>query len=81
MSNTFNFKRFCKYFCYDLRTAWQNAGISTIAISLMPLWFYLLAQLFAIVFKGHFTTISQQAVFVAYSLAFLFLIMFFPICH
>ena len=53
MSNIFNFKRFGKYFCYDLRTAWQNAGISVIVISLMPIWYFLLDELFSIVFNGH----------------------------
>lgn len=81
MNNTFNFKRFGKYFCYDLRTAWQNAGISVIVISLMPLWFFLLDQLFSIVFNGHFTTITQRFVFVAYMMAIFFLIMFFPKQH
>lgn len=81
MNNTFNFKRFGKYFCYDLRTAWQNAGISVIVISLMPMWFFLLVELFSIVFSGHFTTISQQAIFVSYIVAFFLLFMFFPKQH
>ena len=81
MSNIFNFKRFGKYFCYDLRTAWQNAGISVIVISLMPIWFFLLDELFSIVFNGHFTTITQQFVLVAYMMAIFFLFMFFPKQH
>jgi hypothetical protein len=81
MNKTFNFKRFGKYFRYDLVSAWQNAGVSILTIAAMPVWFYVIAQLISVVFKGHFADFSTGGILAAYMVSFILVFLFFPVQH
>lgn len=52
MNNVFNFKRFCKYFKYDLISAGNNYGVNLIVLGLSPVILYVLLVLFGLVFPG-----------------------------
>ena len=79
MSNTFNFKRFGKYLCHDLMSAWQNAGVSVITVACMPLWFFAIYELFCLVFKGSFGTMSTGLGIAAVLVSFFLAVIFFPV--
>lgn len=81
MSKIFNFKRFGKYFRYDIVSAWQNAGVTLLAIAAMPLWIFAIQQLFSIVFAGEFAAMPMGLTVTTYILSFLFAIIFFPVQH
>lgn len=48
----FNPKRFGNYLLYDMRNAWNNCSLSAIICGITPLIFFLIMELFSIVFKG-----------------------------
>ena len=81
MNNTFDLKRFGKYFRYDLVSAWQNAGISILTIAAMPVWFFLIVQLFSIVFNGRFCNFSANVILIAYIVSIILVELFFPVQH
>lgn len=81
MNNTFDLKRFGKYFRYDLVSAWQNAGVSILTIAAMPVWFYLIVQLFSIVFTGSFCNFSSAVIIVSYVVSIILVELFFPVQH
>lgn len=81
MNNTFDLKRFGKYFRYDLVSAWQNAGVSMLTIAAMPVWFFLIVQLFSIVFSGDFCTFASPVIMVAYIVSIVLVELFFPVQH
>lgn len=57
MNNVFDFKRFGKYFTYDLNNAFSNFGVSALVIGLMPLLLLLFTVLFGLVFSGTIQTL------------------------
>ncbi len=81
MNKTFDFKRFGKYFRYDVVSAWQNAGASLLTIAAMPLWLFLIVSLFQIVFTGHFGNFSMAGIGVAYGISLVMTEIFFPVQH
>lgn len=81
MSNTFNFKRFWKYLRYDLVSAGQDSGTLLISIAAMPVWFFVIQQLFSLVFSGEFRPISTTALIIAYIISFTLAVIFFPVQH
>lgn len=70
MSNTFNFKRFVKYLTYDLVIAWRKSGINVIATAMLPLWFYIIFQVFSLIFEGHLSNFHVIGIIVAYAISF-----------
>jgi len=46
MSNTFNFKRFCKYFMFDLKHQKDNIGMFVLFFMLFPIFFYCIYMIF-----------------------------------
>ena len=81
MSNTFNFKRFWKYLRYDLVSSVQDSGTLLISIAAMPVWFFIVFQLFCLVFTREFRDISSAAIVFAYLISFTITIIFFPVQH
>ena len=55
MNKVFNFKRFGKYFVYDIRNAWNNFGLSMLVCALLPLLCFAVAQLFSLIINGVFS--------------------------
>lgn len=68
-----------KYLRHDLLNAWQNAGLSTIVISCMPVWFFLVYQLVHLVFHSGFGVLPAGALGAAYILAFILAVVFLPV--
>ena len=81
MSNTFNFKRFWKYLRYDLVSAVQDSGTLLVSIAAMPVWFFIVQQLFSVVFSGEFKDISPTAIIFAYVISLTVTVIFFPVQH
>jgi len=81
MNNTFDFKRFGKYFRYDVVSAWQNAGINLLVTAALPVGIFAIQQLFSIIFKGYFDDINLGLIAAAYLLSFAFTVVFFPVQH
>ena len=52
MKNVFDFKRFGKYFTYDLNNAWSNFGVSALVTGLLPLIFLVFFVIFGLIFDG-----------------------------
>ena len=49
MNNIFDIKRFCQYFLYDLRRAWNNYGLSLLLMGLIPIILYVVYQFISLV--------------------------------
>lgn len=79
MNNTFDLKRFGKYFRYDLVSAWQNAGVSVLTIAAMPVWFFVIVQLVSLVFNGRFGNLNTAGILSAYMVSFILALLFFPV--
>ena len=41
MNNTFNIKRFGRYFAYDLKSRWNDQRVFLAVFALLPIIFYL----------------------------------------
>ena len=65
MNNVFDFKRFGKYFLFDLRRARNNYGISLLIIGLMPVMFYLLFQFSSLISGNGIIEMPQQVQIIA----------------
>lgn len=52
MKEIFDFKRFGKYFVYDLRQAVNRYGLTALIIGLMPILVYLIGSFFSLIFGG-----------------------------
>ncbi|MBR5702863.1 MAG: hypothetical protein IKX45_01255 [Bacteroidales bacterium] len=81
MNNTFDLKRFGKYFRYDIVSAWQNAGVSILTIAAMPVWFFVIVELFSLVFTGGFCKFSFSVILTAYIVSIVLVELFFPVQH
>ena len=46
MNNVFDFRRFGRYFIYDLSRAWYNSGISALVIGMSPIIIYIFGVIF-----------------------------------
>lgn len=79
MSSIFNFKRFTAYLRHDLAGAWRKAGASVISIACLPVWFFVIYQLFCLVFDGKFGYMHYGAGVVAYAVSFILAAVFFPV--
>jgi len=58
MNNTFDTRRFGKYFMYDLKNAKSNYGLSFLIVICMPIIIYILSIIFSMLFNGHWTSPS-----------------------
>ena len=79
MKNVFDFKRFGKYFAYDLNNAWSNYGISALVIGLLPLIMLIFSVVFELILKGETTPMPLQVKVVLFSIAFLVVILSAPV--
>jgi hypothetical protein len=83
MSNTFNIKRFGRYWVYDLKMAWKRYGYGFLFISLFPIVFYILGALFHVIFgSGHnlsdYHGIDFDVRITTFIIAWYILVMTFP---
>ena len=54
MSNTFNIKRFGRYWGYDLKMVWTRKNYGFLFLSLFPIVFYIIGAIFHVIFgNGH----------------------------
>ena len=77
MNKTFDFKRFGKYFSYDLLSSWRKAGVSVIVTALLPLWFFFIYELICLVFTGYFRPFNHGNL-PAYFISFAVTAIMFP---
>ncbi len=58
MNNTFNIKRFGRYFAYDLKSRWNDQRVFLAVFALLPIIFYLVFLFFSMV--GHSFQVSSD---------------------
>lgn len=78
MSNTFNFKRFWKYFTYDLISAKNNTGLSLAIAGAAPVFTYAIYQIFALLFDGKTAYMPSGVKIAAIVIAVFISILYFP---
>ncbi|MDO5442284.1 MAG: hypothetical protein Q4G10_01300 [Bacteroidia bacterium] len=61
MSDVFNFKRFGKFFSYDLNNAKSSFGLSLLIMSMMPVILFFFNELFSFIFSGSFAQLDINA--------------------
>ena len=61
MNNVFDFKRFGKYFVYDLRRAKNNYWISLLLMGLLPVALYLVYQFFSLIGGNGLAELPNEA--------------------
>ena len=81
MSNTFEIKRFSNYLLHDIRTAVADSGLALVIIGAMPIFQYLIPEVFSLVFSGHAMDMGTWGKIPAYISAIVFACIFFPIKH
>ena len=78
MNNVFDFKRFGKYFAYDLNNAWSNFGVSALVIGLLPLIMLIFNVLFGLVFNGEANPMALAMKVTLFFVVFVVLILAAP---
>ena len=58
MNNIFDFKRFGKYFLYDLRNAKNNYGLSLLILGTLPISTFVIFELFSLIFTQQFAGVA-----------------------
>lgn len=81
MSNTFEIKRFGNYLLHDIRTAVADSGLALVIIGAMPVFQYLIPEVFSLVFSGHSMDMGAWGKIPAYISAILIAGIFFPVRH
>lgn len=81
MSNTFDIKRFWKYFVYDLTSAKNNCGLTLLILGAMPVFLFFFYELFSFIIGGGFTSVSLGAKIPSIVMAFVVACLFFPAKH
>lgn len=81
MSNTFEIKRFGNYLLHDIRTAVADSGLALVIIGAMPVFQYLIPEVFSLVFTGHSMEMGAWGKIPAYLSAVLIAGIFFPVRH
>jgi len=78
MNNVFNFKRFAKYYSYDLNNAIGSYGLSAIVTGMLPLILLFFSVLFSLIFTGEVATIPPQVKIFLFGIAVLVVILSAP---
>ena len=55
MNKIFDPKRFVSYLGYDLRSAWNNYGVTFLIVAMLPLLVFVLNVIFGLLFEGVIT--------------------------
>ena len=79
MNSTFDCGRFGKYLSYDLTRSWQNAGLTVLINACMPVFTFVIAEMFALVFAHHLVTVPVWAIIIAYFVSMTIVILSFPV--
>lgn len=78
MSNTFNIKRFWKYFVYDLNNARNNFGLSLLTLGLAPVAIFAVWEIICLAMTGEPSNFGAGTKPVIFSLLFLIYIIAAP---
>ena len=78
MNKTFSFQRFTKYFVYDLKSSWHNAGLTLLIISCMPVFVFAFYELFSLLFAHKLGYLNHGAVVAGYVTSFIIAVLSFP---
>lgn len=79
MNKVFDFKRFGKYFLYDIRNAWNNFGLSMLVCALLPLLCFSVAEMFAFLANGSFSEHLEVSRWMALCMAPIIVILSAPV--
>jgi hypothetical protein len=69
MNNIFDFKRFGKYFLYDLRNAKNNYALSLLILGTLPITLFVVYQLFSLIFTQRFIDVNDAAKYMQFFIA------------
>ena len=81
MNNTFDIKRFWKYFVYDLTNAKNNCGLTLLLLGAMPVFMFFFYELFSFIGAGSFSPVHMGAKIPSIITAFVIAALFFPAKH
>lgn len=81
MNNTFDIKRFRKYFVYDLINAKNNCGLTLLLLGAMPVFLFFFYELFSLIGAGRFTPVGLGAKIPSLVTAFTIAALYFPAKH
>lgn len=65
MNDIFDFRRFGKYFAYDLRNVKNRFGWSLLVLSLLPAMMFVFSEIFSLTIDGHFWDMPNAVRYVA----------------
>ena len=79
-NDNFNFRRFGKYFCTDIRTCWSNYGLSLLTISILsPVFFYILITTFHLILNSSWDGPDMGLRFFVFCIALACLVITMPV--
>ena len=79
-NDTFDFRRFGKYFRSDISTCWANYGLSLLTISILsPVFFYILSTAFNLIFKSTWDGPGIGARFLVFCIGMLCMVATMPV--
>jgi hypothetical protein len=79
-NDTFDFRRFGKYFRSDISTCWANYGLSLLTISILsPVFFYILSTAFNLIFKSTWDGPDIGARFLVFCIGMLCMVATMPV--
>ncbi len=81
MNNTFDIKRFWKYFVYDLTNAKNNCGLTLLILGGMPVFMFFFYELFSFIGAGSFSPVHLGAKIPSIITAFAVAALYFPAKH
>ena len=70
MNNIFDFKRFGKYFAYDLRNAKNYYALSLLILGTLPISIFVIYELFSLIFTQQFQEIHVSVKYAQFFIAF-----------
>lgn len=79
MNNIFDFSRFGKYFIYDLRNSKNNFGWSMLILALLPLFVFVVSELFCLTINGHVADMPDPIRYVAVYIGLLVTVLVAPV--
>ena len=81
MNNTFDIKRFWRYFVYDLNSAKNECGLTLLILGAMPVFLFFFYELFSVIVGKGFTAVNAGAKLPSVIIAFMIACLAFPAKH
>ena len=78
-SNIFSFDRFGKYFCYDLRSAYNRFGLSALILGSIPVFTFVTSQLISLLVSREFTNLGSGPQISAFVTAICIVVLMAPV--